>query len=114
MFKLDKNLLGPLVYLVYREEFLLYIGSSIDGIRRFKGHHVLTNALLMNDNIEIYTIFCKNEEECRKLEKDLQKRLDPLICGERVARKAVASYCETEEKKEQQRLYIKIFKTRDK
>ncbi len=76
---LDRKWLNPLVYLIFSDDVLLYIGSSKNGLLRLQYHHVLSVDKLKEINTNIKVIFCDSEFECRNLEMLLIDEFKPIL-----------------------------------
>ena len=74
------QMLGCCVYIWKKSnpddaDTVMYVGSSMNGVRRFAGHHVLPFKFLDEDYIEL--IPCSSRWEARDLERRLIRELHP-------------------------------------
>jgi len=76
--KVDLRLLNPAVYVFHIGDEIVYVGSSINGIRRpFDSSHRMA-PLFELKTIELSITFVDTVEAARKLELELIKKYQPL------------------------------------
>ena len=81
--ELDKRFYGPLVYVIFSENEVLYIGSSKNGLSRPLGHNHKHIKLLMNNIAKLAIMYCQSEGESRAIEQELITLYKPKL-NERV------------------------------
>lgn len=89
-FVLSAALLSHCVYVWKKSnpddaDIVMYIGTSINGVRRLSGHHVLPTEYTDADYVELFPCSCR--EEARELEAQMIRELKPQLNKHRSGRK---------------------------